>query len=257
MTRLRLPPQSITEKINQLNTQVEQLQDQLVQSQRFATLGMLSSVLAHELNNILMAILNRAEVAKSSDNPETMRVALDKTTAWCDKASAIIQGMLGFAGADADEVQTARAAQLVEDALALMIRDPAKDGIKVEREFDEALTVSCRPVELAQVVLNLLVNARHAMASGGGTLTVRVFRENEYVAVAVRDTGVGIPPENMEKIFEPFFTTRKSGGGTGLGLYVTRDIVRRHGGDIGVVSRPGQGSTFTVYLPEAPAGPPN
>jgi len=110
-------------------------------------------------------------------------------------------------------------------------------------------------VAVMQALLNLVINAGHAMADGGGTLTLKVCRDADYVALAVADTGVGIPADRMERIFEPFFTTKSgdNGGseGTGLGLHISRKIVRDCGGDIAVLSRPGDGATFTVYLPAA------
>ena len=249
MTRLRVPPRSVSEKMEHLCEQIETLESQLIQAQRLATLGTLTTVLAHEINNILMAIMNRAD-PRLSTNEDAMRQALEKTVGSCERASVILQSLLGFANPVNNEVQKVKAAKLMEDALALLVRDPAKDGITLVKELDESLTLECRPVEMVQVLLNLLVNARHAMADGG-KLTLRASREQDCVALSVADTGVGIPPENMEKIFEPFFTTRPAGSGTGLGLYVTRNIVRQHGGEIGVVSRPGHGAIFTVYVPEA------
>jgi len=270
MTRLRLPPQSVRERIEESSARIESLESQLIEAQRLATLGTLSMSMAHEFNNLLMTIINQADTALEARGEESMRRALEKTLACGEKASTMIRNMLGFASSSAEGApQTVRATKLMEDALGLLVRDPAKDGIKVERDHDESLLVRVQPVELTQALLNLLINARQAMTGKGGTLILGVRREDDYVALEVRDTGVGISPENMEKLFEPFFTTKQppcsnsivghaaagaakpGAGGSGLGLYLSRKIARDHGGDVGVVSRPGQGATFTIYLPEA------
>jgi two-component system NtrC family sensor kinase len=255
MTLLRLPPQSIRDKIDQLSARAEALETQLVQSQRLATLGTLSMIMAHEVNNQLMTIMNRADVALGAEAGDMMHQALEKIVSSSEMASTMIRNMMGFAAATAKAPQRLEAHRLVEDTLNLMARPPAKDGIQIERRYDEGLHVEGPPVELTQIVLNLLINATQAMAEGGGTLTLRVYAEGDYVAFDVADTGPGIPPDHLEKIFDPFFTTKPergaAGGGTGLGLYISRKIARDQGGDIAVLSRPGDGATFTVYLPRA------
>ena len=253
MARLRTPPASIAEKIDQLTARAEALEHQLVQAQRLATLGTLSMGMAHEFNNLLMTIMNQADMALAREDQEKMRAALQKTTTCSEQASTMIRSMLGFARSSDQEVRRVSAADLMRDALALLGRDPKKDGIQVEFDLDESVGIEVAPVEMTQVLLNLLINARHAMASGGGFLTLRAYRDNDYAALEVSDTGCGIDEETMERLFEPFFTTRsgQSGGGTGLGLWLSRKIARQYRGDVSVISSPGQGATFTVYLPAA------
>ncbi len=125
----------------------------------------------------------------------------------------------------------------------------------VEREFGEIPEVLCRPQQLNQVFLNLLVNAAHAVKeknAGRGRVTVRTRADGERVVVEIADTGVGIPPGNLKRIFDPFFTTKPPGKGTGLGLHLAAGIVRAHGGEIRAESTPGEGSTFRVVLPVVP-----
>ncbi len=248
MAPLRTPPQSICEKIDRLSARAESLEQQLIQAQRLATMGTLSMSLAHEFKNLLMVIMNHADAALASRNEESMQQALEKTAGCSDRASRMIRNMLSFAGSSDDHPRPVKTAELMENALALMARDPAKDGIELQRDYEEDAWVEGPAVEFTQVLLNLIVNARHAMDSGG-RLTLRTSTEGDYALMEVADTGSGIEAEHMERIFDPFFTTKGDSGGTGLGLYLAREIVRRQGGEIAVVSRPGHGTTFTVYLP--------
>jgi len=258
MTQLRTPPESIAQRIEQLSARAETLEEQLIRSQRLVTLGTLSMIMAHEVNNQLMTIINRAEVAKDCDADDGVRRALDRIVSSSQMASTMIKNIMGFAASRQNEPVRMNAAQLMEESLGLMARPPAKDGIEVRRDYDEALWVNVPPVGLMQVLLNLVINAGHAMAGGGGTLTLKVRTQDDYVALEVADTGTGIAAEHMDRLFEPFFTTKDGDGGsegTGLGLYISRKIVRDCGGDIAVLSRPGDGATFTVYLPAADPPP--
>jgi signal transduction histidine kinase len=254
MTRLRIPPRSISERIQELTTRADSLEKQLMQSQRLATLGTLSMMLAHEINNQLMTVINRADLALSSGHDETMERALDKILASSEMSSSMIRNMMGFAQASESEVHHVSAGQMVEDTLNLMARKPEKDGIELRRDYDDTVCIEGAPVELMQVLLNLIMNAVQAMADhGGGMLTLRTYRDDDFAAIDISDTGPGIDSEALEQIFDPFFTTKKgscgSGGGTGLGLYISRSLARRHGGDIAVTSSRGAGATFTVLLP--------
>lgn len=253
MTRLRTPPRSLSERINQLADRADSLEKQLVQSQRLATLGTLSMTLVHELNNQLMAVINHADLALTSRQEEAMGRALEKILASSEMAASMIGNMLKFSRSGGSQAQAINGAQLVEGALGLMARKPAKDGIEVVRECDESIWVEGPPTELTQVLLNLVLNAVQAMDESGGTLTLRVRRQDSFAAIEVCDTGPGIAAEHMGAIFEPFFTTKpatdRHGGGTGLGLYISREIARKCGGDLAVTSRPGEGATFTLFLP--------
>jgi signal transduction histidine kinase len=259
VTSLRTPPANIRGQLDELEAKTAALEQQLIQSQRLATLGTLSMSVAHEFNNLLMTIINQADLALAADKPEMYRRALEKTLGCGETASTLIRNMLGFARASGGERVRLRATQIMNDAVALLGRDPAKDGITVDRDFDESLEVEGSRVELTQVLLNLMINARQAMTDGGGgTLTLKVCRQKQRVVLSVGDTGCGIQPEHMKQLFDPFFTTKKVGldgydgdAGTGLGLWLAQQVVVAHGGDIRIVSQPGEGATFTIYLPEA------
>jgi len=251
MTRLRVPPQSISERMSQLAARADSLEKQLLQSQRLATLGTLSMMMAHEINNQLMAVINRADLALSSDSEELRAESLKKILATSELSSSMIRNMMGFASASEKDARRMTAGQLVDDTLNLMARKPAKDGIEVKKQYDDSAWIEGSPVELMQVVLNIIMNAGQAMTHGG-TLTLRTRREDDFVVIEIADTGPGIPKAHLETIFDPFFTTKKAStgeGGTGLGLYISRSLARKHGGEIAVSSREGAGATFSVMLP--------
>ena len=152
---------------------------------------------------------------------------------------------------------------LVDEALLVLARDPQKDGIALRVQVQPDLYVSVDPIQLEQVLLNLMINARHAMLGKGGSLTVKASAIEEQgipteLRLQVIDTGPGIPEKLLPKIFQPFFTTkgtarRGEAKGTGLGLAICREIVEHHRGRIEVQSVVGKGTTFTVYLPLATA----
>lgn len=251
MTRLRVPPQSISERMSQVAARADLLEKQLVQSQRLATLGTLSMIMAHEINNQLMSVINRADLALTSESEEMQLEALKKILATSEVSSSMIRNMMGFASASETDARRMPAGQLIDDTLNLMARKPAKDGIEVKRQYDDSAWIEGPPVELMQVLLNIIMNAGQAMTHGG-TLTLRTYRQDDFAVLEVSDTGPGISKEHLEMIFDPFFTTKKSSsgeGGTGLGLYISRNLARKHGGEIAVVSREGAGATFSILLP--------
>ena len=148
---------------------------------------------------------------------------------------------------------------LVDETLLVLARDPQKDGIALRTQIQAGLTVRADQIQLEQVLLNLLINARQAMMGRGGSITIRanLSESGTEARLSVVDTGPGIPEKNLTKIFEPFFTTKgtaKKGEhkGTGLGLAICKEIIEHHKGRIDVQSELGKGTTFTVILPVLP-----
>jgi len=242
--------------------QLDLLREQLTESQRLATIGTIAAVIAHEFNNLLTPIVSYSQFALQSaegEKPdmELIKKALTKAFGSATKAGKICTSMLGLARGESTfgkvEVQ-----KLVDEVLLVLARDPQKDGIALRVQVQPGVTVYGDAVQLEQVLLNLLINARQAMLGNGGSLTIKANQmDNGVVRLQVVDTGPGIPEKLLTKIFEPFFTTKGTtrkgeAKGTGLGLAICRDIVEAHRGKIEVTSAVGKGTTFTLVLPSTP-----
>src|SRR5688500_12852604 len=236
------------------------LHEQLTESQRLATIGTIAAVIAHEFNNLLTPIVSYSQYALSSANSgtpdmELVRKALCKSFQSSTKAGKICSSMLGLARGESQfgEVSVQRR---VDETLMVLARDLHKVGIALRVQVQPGLQVFGDPVQLEQVLLNLLINARHAMLGRGGSITVKATRVDptDDVKIQVIDTGPGIPDKLLGRIFEPFFTTKgtaKKGEakGTGLGLTICKDIIEHHRGHITVQSEVGKGTSFTLILP--------
>jgi signal transduction histidine kinase len=246
--------------IEQMQQQLDLLRDQLTESQRLATIGTIAAVIAHEFNNILTPVVSYSQYAlqsAESDKPDMdlIRKALSKSFQGSTKAGKICASMLGLASGESCFCEVSLQ-KLVDEVLLVMARDPQKDGLALRVQIQPDLAVQGDPVQLEQVLLNLLINARHAMLGKGGSLTIKgtAVEGAAEVRLQVIDTGPGIPPKHLPKIFDPFFTTkgttkRGEAKGTGLGLAICKEIVEHHKGRIEVESTVGKGTTFTLYLP--------
>ena len=252
--------QSLLGQVAEMQRQLDALRDQLTESQRLATIGTIAAVIAHEFNNLLTPIVSYSQIglqSAKSDSPDMELVckALSKAFAGAEKAGKICTAMLSLARGEANpgkvSVQT-----LVDETLMVLARDPQKDGIALRVQVQPDLWISGDSVQIEQVLLNLLINARQAMLGKGGSLTVKASSESGEIKIQVIDTGPGIPENLLPKIFQPFFTTKGTARkdesrGTGLGLAICKDIIEHHKGRITVESQVGRGTTFSVYLPSA------
>lgn len=251
-----------------MQRELDSLREQLTDTQRLATIGTIAAVIAHEFNNLLTPIVTYAQYAlQSAQGPspdmEMICKALTKAFSASTKAGKISQSMLALARgqSNGDEVGVQK---LIDETLTVMARDPQKDNISLRVQVQPGLTVRGDPVQLEQVLLNLLINARQAMLGKGGSLTIRAAAtEGEATGdtsaeakIQVSDTGAGIHEKHIGRIFEPFFTTKgttRNGEpkGTGLGLAICKQIIEHHQGRIEVTSEAGKGTTFTIHLPLA------
>lgn len=251
--------QTILNQLNQAQEQLDLLREQLTESQRLASIGTIAAVIAHEFNNLLTPIVSYSQFALQSAESEKpdmdlVRKALGKSFQASTKAGRICNSMLGLARGEMLPgrvlVQT-----VVDEVLQVMAREPQKDGIALRVQISPGLVVDGDQVQLEQVLLNLLINARQAMLGKGGSLWVKAGEiEAGMLRLQVIDTGPGIPEILLPKIFQPFFTTkgatrRGQSRGTGLGLAICRDIIEQHKGRIEVASEVGKGTTFNIYLP--------
>ena len=248
-------------------TAQREMEQQMHQSEKLTALGQLAGGIAHDFNNLLQAILGYTQLMKQSPaNVEFVKRSLDVVEAAANDGSETVRRIQQFARLRPDEqFVPVDVNRVVRDAVA--ITKPrweerharGQHPMHLELDLGEAPTISGRPAALTEVMTNLILNAMDAMAEGG-TLTIATGRGQEGTAViSVRDTGIGMPEAVQRRIFEPFFST-KGESGSGLGLSMTYSIVKRHGGEIGVESQPGEGTTFTlVFAGEslAESGPPS
>ena len=235
----------------------ERLRQQLLQAQKLTALGELLSTTTHEFNNVLTTIINYAKLGLRHKDDATRDKALQKILAAGERAARISHGVLGMARNRADHLTTTDLSALIEETLLLLEREMNKYRIKLERELPSVPPVLAIGNQIQQVLLNLLINARQAMPRGGHLLVrLAYLPQAGVVDLTVRDTGPGIPHEQLPRIFEPFFSTKEgpdeSGkGGTGLGLSACRQIIEAHRGRIRVESTLGRGTAFTIRLPVA------
>jgi PAS domain S-box-containing protein len=225
------------------------VEQQLFESEKLAAVGRLAASIAHEVNNPLEAIKNALYLmesgAEDGKNSRFLEIARKET----ERVSHIIRQMLGFARRSG-EVDSVDVNQLLEETLVLLEKKMKQLKIRVNRNFDESLPkIRARADQLRQVFLNLIINAQQAI-TGGGEITISTSRYEQAlqpsIIVKLSDSGVGINQDDLTRIFDPFFSTGKKG--TGLGLWVTQDIVRQHGGRIEVSSEVGRGTVFTIVL---------
>ncbi len=239
--------------VNQMLQELKNRQDQLIQAGKMAAVGTLTSGVAHELNNPLNNIgLTTESLIESFDDytDETKLAMLNEVYSQVERASSTVRSLLDFTRNDHPVMTSVAVGEVLETTLNLLSNELSLGQVELEFEVGEDVpTVRANPRHLQQVFLNLLLNAIQAMPEGG-TLTVWAGPDEDGgVRVDVADTGIGIPPEDLDKVFDPFFTTKEPGQGTGLGLAVSFGIVERHGGRLTVASEVGRGSTFSVFLP--------
>jgi two-component system NtrC family sensor kinase len=225
-------------------------QEQLLQSEKLAAMGRLTSQIAHELNNPLYGIMNTLELLKTEVAPQSKRrkileMALSETV----RLSDLLRKMLSFSKPDQERRQPVDINTVIDEILLLHEKQLRENDIQIASTFADGLSrVNASKDQLRQVFLNMVANARDAMPNGG-TLTVATSDDGENIIIEITDTGTGIKEEYMEKIFDSFFTTKGEVKGVGLGLSVCYGFIKDHGGDIVVKSQVGTGTTFVITLP--------
>lgn len=226
-------------------------QRQLRLTERVAELGTLAASMAHEIGTPLNVIMGRAEFLLERTSEETIKKGLSTIVAQVDRVTRLVKQLLSFAHRGPAALGPVNLGETVICCLDAMQEQLSRHKITAVTEFDEVLhPIHGNHDQLMQVVLNLVLNAVHAMPNGGHlTIQTNDQQENRQVRLSITDTGHGIPPELLPTIFHPFVTTKEPGKGTGLGLTVVHSIVQDHGGSITVESVPGQGTTFRLLFP--------
>jgi two-component system, NtrC family, sensor kinase len=241
----------------QLTLQVEELQRQLNQAQRMATLGELTATATHEFNNLLMTILNYSKMALRNKDEAGRDKALGRIYDSANKAARLTSNILALARNRSGEMEKTSLKQVIEDSVFLLDREFKKYRIVLDLQLDDVPEIMGQGNELQRVLINMLVNARQATAEGGSVrVSLKDCPESNEVALVIRDSGSGISPDVLPRIFEPYFST-KSGpdatgrGGTGVGLACCKKIIDAHRGRIRVESTVGKGTAFTIRLPKS------
>lgn len=234
------------------------LKSQIIQLQGLANMGSACYMIAHEINNLLTPLTNYAALALKNPHDKSLaEKVLEKTVRNCERASKIMESLLAMANGQTQKKENVRLITLVEEVFTCLCRDFTKDGITVKIRIPEDLTVWAVPVQIQQVLMNLILNARDAMLPRGGILTIKTIENNDVTQIEVTDTGCGIRPVDLGNIFESFFTTKKDKksaygySGSGLGLAFCKKVIDAHDGCISVESKPAQGSTFKITLPKS------
>jgi two-component system, NtrC family, sensor kinase len=228
------------------------MEKQLAQADKLASIGELSSGVAHEINNPLGIILGYTQLLLKEERPDSERYTdfktIEKHVRGC---KTIVEDLLSFARTSPSKRETADIHLIINDVIAFLQHHSGIEKIDIQKHFDPALCpVVLDKKKIKQVIMNLLMNARHAIGQSGTIeITTRLNKQDQSIDIHVRDTGYGIQKNDLPRIFDPFFTTKPTGEGTGLGLSVSYGIIKGHGGNITVKSEPGKGSQFTVSLP--------
>ena len=240
------------ERERQRIEELRSAQQQLLQSEKLATIGQMAAGIAHELNTPLTYIMGNLELLESLADSPAEKEMLSSIAVGAERITGLAQRLLAFSR-PAEEAPVALAVNdVIERSLELCHYQILKGGVQLRKELAAGLpTVQGVANQLETALINLVVNAVHAM-EGGGTLQVSTAPRDGHVEIAVADSGQGIPVEIQPTIFEPFFTTKPEGKGTGLGLSTVLMIVERHKGRIEFTSAPGRGTTFRISLPVFP-----
>src|SRR6201993_96343 len=233
-------------------TQRERMEEQMSQTEKLTSLGLLAAGVAHEVNTPLAVISNYIQMlAKQMPEGDPRQGIIEKIVKQTFRASEIVNNLLNFSRTSATELADLDVNRVVEETLSLVAHPLKTSQIQVVKQLGPTLpAVRGSANKLQQVFLNLFLNARDAMPSGG-MLAVRTAAHNGGVEIEVADTGAGIPREHIHRIFDPFFTTKANGRGTGLGLSVSYGIIKEHAGKVDVRSTPGKGTSFRLEFPVA------
>ncbi len=231
---------------------LRQLEENLTKLQPLANLGMAWAMTAHELNNLMMPVLNYAQLAlQNPDDQQLCEKALQKSLKASEQVGDMMEKIMSVAGSGTAKMENHPLNQIFDDVFTCLGRDFGKDRIRVTRDIDISIEVRVDATALRQALMNLLLNARHSMLEKGGRLDISAEQSPEGTTIRISDTGCGMEPQRLKDIFTPFFTEGKQNG-NGLGLAFCRKVIEAHGGYIQADSTVNQGTTFKIVLPNFP-----
>jgi len=232
-------------------TEEQRLQEQLIQSEKLAGIGILASGVAHEINNPLSGIIGMAEIALEEEDPSKNRSYLMDILTCGQRIGEIVNGLRAYSRtAKKEEMGAIDLHEILETSLKMVQLATKSVPVEVIKKFQPIEKIKANPGEIQQIFTNLMTNAFQAMNGGRGQLILSSRSLKDFVEIKVSDSGVGISPKYLNQIFDPFFTTKKIGEGTGLGLNIVYRIVTKHEGTIEVESTEGVGTTFTIKFPK-------
>ena len=249
---------TLVSHLEQTDREMNELNSQLIQQDKLAALGKMAAGIAHEINNPLAVIGEKAgwmedllaeEEFRDSINYKEFAASIAKIEEHVDRARKITHSMLGFARRMEPRLDDVEVNKVLDQTIEILSNHARINDIDITTDFTDRLPViASDQSQLQQVFMNLINNAVDAIGSDG-TIAISTRLEKDYIAVSIHDDGPGIPEPIRKKIFDPFFTTKQSGKGTGLGLSISYSIIEKMGGHITVESDPGHGTTFVVSLP--------
>ncbi len=238
-------------------TRQKEADEKLIITDRLASIGELSSGIAHELNNPLTSVIGFSQLLMDEDVPDNIREDLGVVCSEAQRAASIVKNLLTFARKHAPVKHPSQINSIIEDVLNLRAYEQRVNNIQVKNRFAPNLPkIMVDYFQMQQVFLNIIINAENAMleAHGSGRLNITTETVNSSIRVSFADDGPGISEENLGHVFDPFFTTKEVGKGTGLGLSICHGIITAHSGRIYTKSKLGKGATFVVELPIGPKG---
>jgi signal transduction histidine kinase len=245
--------QNVVEAFNRMVEELARRQDQLVQSKKMSSLGILTAGIAHQLNNPLNNISTSCQIVMEEldeGDKELLRKMLGNIEQEVHRARDIVKGLLEFSRARDFAIQNVPLSQVVQRSIKL-ISSQVPPAVELINEVPEDLILQIDPQRMQEVFLNLLMNAMQAITEPPGQIRIaaKLDEEHQIALITVADTGQGIPPEALDRVFDPFFTLKEEGLGTGLGLSIVYGIVEKHRGKIDVESTVGEGTRFLIQIP--------
>jgi signal transduction histidine kinase len=273
-------------ELTELNVRLSMAQEQLMQSEKLASIGQLAAGVAHEINNPIgyvfsnfetlgtyiarmLSMLEAYQQAEASiadsavrEKMRSLREEMDmeflvediplmmaESREGITRVRKIVQDLKDFSRVDANQEWQWADLHAGIDSTLNIVSNEVKYKADVVKQYGDIPEIECQPSHINQVIMNIVVNGAHAISGERGVITIRTGREGEQVWIEIADTGMGIPKDIQSRIFDPFFTTKQIGSGTGLGLSLSYGIIQKHNGQIEVHSEPGQGTTFRITLP--------